>query len=240
LAAALSAAAADEDPLYGGELTGSLTGTSDYTYRGISQTQDGPALQGSIDLSYPIAPVTGMEAYVGAWASTVRFGTASLETDLVGGVRGTVGESKFGYDLGFIWYTYPGADNRSTYEYWEWGELVNYDFEFIKPYAGLRWSPDFFGGSGKSTYKFVGFTAPLPGNLPLQPRLAGQIGKMDIQKNAVFGTPDYTDYMLGVTITAFTLDWSAQYIDTDISRAQCSGGTDACESRVVLSVAKTF
>ena len=240
LASSVVAIAADDPPeLFGGKLVGSLTGISDYMYRGISQTQDGPALQGSIDYSHSL-PIPGMEAYIGAWASSVRFGTASLETDVVGGLRGTVGDSKFGYDLGFIWYTYPGADNRSTYEFWEWGGLVNYDFDVVKPYAGARWSQDFFGGSGKATYGFVGFTAPVPGGLPLSPRIAGQIGKQKVEKNAVYGVPDYTDYMVGLTLTAFTLDWTLQYIDTNIKKPQCSGGTDACQGRVVLGATKAF
>jgi uncharacterized protein (TIGR02001 family) len=44
----------------------SLTGTSDYVFRGISQTDNDPTIQGAIDLGYGIF-------YLGAWGSGVDF-----------------------------------------------------------------------------------------------------------------------------------------------------------------------
>ncbi len=82
------------------------TGTSDYVFRGISQTDNDPTIQGSIGATY------GM-FYAGAWASgldwTNLFGDpdAQIEIDCYGGFKPTWGKATF--DLGVIYYTYPGS-----------------------------------------------------------------------------------------------------------------------------------
>jgi uncharacterized protein (TIGR02001 family) len=80
--------------------------TSDYRYRGISQSRLQPALQGGVDY----ADKSGF--YVGAWGSTIKFikdsGAAkgNVELDLYGGYKGTAGA--VAYDVGFLRYEYVG------------------------------------------------------------------------------------------------------------------------------------
>ncbi|MEJ5210677.1 MAG: TorF family putative porin [Burkholderiales bacterium] len=101
-------------------LSGNITLTSDYVFRGVSQTQGRPAIQGGIDYAHP----SGF--YLGTWASNVSWVSVrafkdstgavttgdpfkennSMEWDFYGGYKGTVGD--FGYDLGVITYYYPG------------------------------------------------------------------------------------------------------------------------------------
>jgi uncharacterized protein (TIGR02001 family) len=76
----LSALAAQAD------VTGTVTVVSDYDFRGITQTSQDPALQGSIDYSHD----SGF--YVGAWGSNVDFGDCcdeNVEVDIYAGFRGT-------------------------------------------------------------------------------------------------------------------------------------------------------
>lgn len=78
--------------------------TSDYRYRGISQSRLKPALQGGID--YAAGPF-----YVGAWASTIKWikdfgGDADVEIDLYGGVKGAITKD-LNYDVGVLTYQYP-------------------------------------------------------------------------------------------------------------------------------------
>ena len=85
------------------EVTATVTATSDYDFRGITQTRNNPALQGSIDY----ASDSGF--YLGGWASNVDFGgDENLEVDLYGGFSG--GET-FPWDVGIIWYTYPQSND---------------------------------------------------------------------------------------------------------------------------------
>ena len=94
---ALSAAAAQAD------VTATITAVSDYDFRGLTQTRQNPALQGSID-------ITGKSGwYLGAWGSNVDFGgDENVEVDLYGGFTG--GET-FPWDIGIIAYTYPQSND---------------------------------------------------------------------------------------------------------------------------------
>jgi uncharacterized protein (TIGR02001 family) len=78
--------------------------TTDYRYRGISQSRLKPAVQGGIDY----ADKSGF--YVGAWGSSIKWikdagGDASAEVDVYGGYKGAVGA--VAYDVGFLRYEYP-------------------------------------------------------------------------------------------------------------------------------------
>jgi uncharacterized protein (TIGR02001 family) len=78
---------------------------SDYRYRGISQSRLQPAVQGGFDYT----DKSGF--YVGAWGSTIQWikdtpgaGKGSVEVDLYGGYKSTVGA--LAYDVGFLRYEY--------------------------------------------------------------------------------------------------------------------------------------
>ncbi len=92
------------------EITGNVSLTSDYKFRGISQSDESPAIQGGLDYAHD----SGF--YVGTWASSVDFDTngagydGSLELDVYAGFGNTIGDSDFGYDVGVMYYAYPGDD----------------------------------------------------------------------------------------------------------------------------------
>ena len=96
------------------EVSGSATIVSDYDWRGWTQTDYKPALQLGLDYS-------GGLWYVGTWASNVDFGAGSdpsTEVDFFGGLAGEFGESGLGWDVGFNYYTYPGASDINTIEFY--------------------------------------------------------------------------------------------------------------------------
>ena len=79
--------------------------TSDYRYRGISQSRLEPALQGGADY----ADKSG--AYIGVWGSGIKWikdnlGKSSTEVDIYGGYKFAVGD--LAYDVGFLRYEYSG------------------------------------------------------------------------------------------------------------------------------------
>ena len=90
-------------------LTGSLALTSDYAFRGLTQTNRDPALQGGLEY----ASASGF--YVGTWGSNISWlsdgqdsVSSSLEVDGYGGYRGTWGDA-VSYDVGLLYYWYPGS-----------------------------------------------------------------------------------------------------------------------------------
>src|SRR5690349_3327239 len=83
---------------------------SQYIFRGLTQTNGDPAVQGGFDYSH----TSGF--YAGTWASNIswlRDGGAyraggSAEIDLYGGFKGSIGKTDLSYDLGTLYYWYPG------------------------------------------------------------------------------------------------------------------------------------
>jgi uncharacterized protein (TIGR02001 family) len=122
------AVAAEESPH---KLSGNVSLTSDYLFRGISQTGGDPAIQGGLDYTHS----SGF--YLGTWASNVGwiedfqgYDSGNVEIDLYGGFRGNIGKSDFTFDVGAIQYWYPGdkqagvpdADTTELYAAlgWKW------------------------------------------------------------------------------------------------------------------------
>ena len=94
----------------GNTLTGNFGFFSQYIFRGLTQTDRNPALQGGFDYSHS----SGL--YLGTWASNISwlsdygaYNGSSMEWDFYGGYKNSVGP--FGYDVGLLQYYYPGSVN---------------------------------------------------------------------------------------------------------------------------------
>ena len=92
------------------EVSGSVTVVSDYLFRGITQTNEEPALQGGVTWTHD----SGF--YAGAWGSSISWlsdadpdVSSQVELDGFVGYAGSFGESDFGYDVGVNYYWYPGS-----------------------------------------------------------------------------------------------------------------------------------
>lgn len=107
-----SVAMAEDSPF-----SGNVSLTTDYLYRGITQTDHRGAIQGGFDYAHP----SGF--YVGAWGSNISWLAApgsSLELDTYAGY--TAGfATDFNYNVGFLRYNYsgeyaPGTPSANTNE----------------------------------------------------------------------------------------------------------------------------
>lgn len=77
-----------------------VSATSNYVWRGVTQTDDQAAIQGGLDYE------TDVGLYAGTWMSNVQFGDdKGYELDLYGGYAGDFGD--FSYDAGVIYYVFP-------------------------------------------------------------------------------------------------------------------------------------
>ncbi|MBC7207835.1 MAG: hypothetical protein H5U27_15155, partial [Methyloversatilis sp.] len=77
---------------------------SQYIFRGISYTQEKPAVQGGFDLAHASG------AYLGVWGTNVSdlaLSNATGEIDVYGGYAKTVGD--FTFDVGFLQFIFPGG-----------------------------------------------------------------------------------------------------------------------------------
>jgi len=96
--------------------------TSNYVWRGMTQSDDSPAIQGGFDLDYK-------GIYVGVWGSNVEFAgsDASMEFDAYAGYTNEI--SGLTYDIGYIQYAYPNDSKALNF-----GEAyigLGYDFEVV-------------------------------------------------------------------------------------------------------------
>lgn len=239
MAASLAAQAEDAKPTgpFGGNITGSIGLYSDYSYRGISQTTRDPAVQGGLEYALPKL-TDWAEAYISVWASNVRFGDAHIEVDITPGVRGSFGN--LSYNLNLIYYWYPGTAGSNNFDFVEPGLSLSYDFGFAAATIGYRWSPNFFAGSGNSSYLYGEVAVPLTFITFLEgAKITGHFGRQWIAQNFTFGTPDYNEWSVVFGFKAFTLDFAIGYYDTNLSHNQCYG-TKYCEGRVIGSVSRAF
>ena len=209
---------------------------SDYTYRGVSQTGQEPALQGGIDWEHDIG------IYAGFWGSNVDFSDgdeAHVEVDVYAGYGGSIGN--FSYDLNFLYYLYPGASDSLNYDFWEVTPSVSYDFGVASVGFGISYSPDFFGGSDDAQFYQGTVEVPLPAGFTV----SGNVGYQAIDDNATFALPDYWTWGVGVAFDLGTLhsklenfSIGADYVDTDIDETAC--GSENCDARVVFNISASF
>lgn len=233
--------AAANEPLisadgFPGEFSANVALTSEYYFRGVSQTDDAPAIQGGFDWSAEVG--SGVGVYLGAWGSNVDFnegGTvdgATVEIDFYGGLTGDIGNTGIGWDVGLIYYAYPGAADALDYDFVEVQGALSYDLGFASTAVSLNYSPDNFGGSGEAYYLKGGVDVPVGKYLTI----SAHVAKQWIEKNDVFGLPNYIEWGIGGTVNVMGFDVNLAWTDTDHSDSECS---DAC-GMVLLTVSRTF
>lgn len=219
--------------------SGNIALASDYVFRGISQTNTEPAVQGGFDVSADMF-------YAGAWASNLAGYLASnYELDLYAGVKPTLGPVSL--DLGLVGYFYPGAnDSGSELDYYEAkaaGSIA--PAEGLTLGAALYYSPEFYGETGAALYIEANAAFALSDSLSI----SGAFGQQSIDDvdGPVPGEvdDDYTTWNVGAAyaLSGFTLD--LRYIGSSIEAADniVSSGfttTDNADDTVVLAIKRAL
>lgn len=227
-----------DEKSFPGEFSANVGLYSEYYFRGVSQTDDAPALQGGIDWSATVDEGTGIGVYLGVWGSNVDFNEgagvdgATVEIDYYGGLTGNIGSSGLSWDIGFIHYTYPGAAGSLNYDFTEAQGALSFDFGVAAATVSVNYSPENFGESGAAFYPKLGIDVPVGKYLTL----SGHVAKQYIDDNTTFGLPDYVDYSVGATVNIAGFDLNLTWSDTDLSETECG---DAC-GMVLLSVSRSF
>jgi uncharacterized protein (TIGR02001 family) len=211
-----------------GEFSATFTAASDYDFRAVTQTAQDPAIQASVDW----AADSGF--YLGAWASNVDFGDCcdeSIELDLYAGFAGG-DEEGLGYDVGFIWYAYPGAENLDYPEVYAGVSFGMFD-------AKLWYSNDLFALDESAYYIEGNASLPLPKDFGLSLHVGYSDG--DAFDNVV-GYESYFDYSVGITKTLGNFDVELKWVDGSDWRA-ADGTVDdvlSSESRVIFLVSTSL
>ena len=215
-------------PATAAEISGNVTLATDYRFRGISQGDRSPAIQGGFDLE------TDSGFYLGTWASNVTFSGGAMELDVYGGFAGDISDD-MGFDVGAIYYAYPEADSDPDLDYWEiYGSLSFWDAT-----VGLNYSPDYFAETDTYFYLYGDYSLPLGENFSVDFHVGWNMFDSK-EDGAAFGIGDedeYFDYSVGISTAAMGVDLSLAYIGTDVSSSDCP---NICDDTVVFSVSKSL
>lgn len=223
-ALAVGGAAAEESPH---QFSANIALASDYLYRGISQTNENAAVQGGMD--YAHGP-TGL--YVGTWASNVDF-AESLEIDVYGGLSGEL-DNGLGWDVGGLYYIYPGSDAEPEENFVEAYANAGYALPVrFEPAigVGVAYSPNFFGEDGDGVYLHGALDLSLPQGFGL----SFYLGWQDVSGDKTTpGGFNYMHYSIGLSKSLGPLVLAASWNDAE---DDCGG--DICEA-AVFSISTSF
>lgn len=241
------AAQAEEAPAPSYTISANVGVFSQYVFRGISYTQEKPAVQGGFDLAHE----SGL--YLGVWGTNVSdlaLSNATGEIDVYGGYAKTMGD--FLFDVGFLQFIFPGGKYDPSGESLNTLELnAAVTWKFIQ----LKYSyavTDYFGFSTKA------FGADSDGSDYLEANanyefLPGWIANLHVghQKVKNYDDYDFTDWKVGITKN-FDGGWqaAAAYINTNADENfyticdNVGGAATRCkdtgDSKWLLYVKRTF
>jgi uncharacterized protein (TIGR02001 family) len=222
-----------------------------YVFRGITYTNERPALQGGFDYAHS----SGL--YLGVWGSNVDkdalYGN-TLEIDLYGGWAKQLTDD-FGINVGFLQFYYPDNEHPkygfgtnespNTTELnaagtWKWFTL-KYSYA-ISDFFGLNNKSlgDGKGDSRGSDYVELNFNYTLPYDI----NLALHAGHQRVEGRSL---ADYTDYLVGVNKNfsiAGSTGWNAgvNFTSTNASHTWYTDakGSYTGDDHVVLFIKRTF
>jgi len=191
---------------------------SDYAFRGVSQTDEDPAIQGGFDYSHS----SGF--YLGTWGSNVEFGNANREWDVYGGYAGSMGD--LGYNVGVLAYIYPDYDDAQTTE-----GYVGVTYKWFGLKASYSFTDYFDAGDSDGTVYLDGsFNYELPQAFMLGLHYGYTFGEGDM--------PDYADYKVSLSKEFHGFNFGIAWVGTDDDGEDWAG--KYADDRFIFSVTKTF
>lgn len=206
------------------EFSANVTLTSDYAFRGVSQTLKDPAIQGGFDVGHS----SGF--FAGVWASNVDFSEggidddeADLELDIYVGFGADLSDN-FSADLTLVQYIYPGTANGVDLDYAELIGAIHYQ-DYLT--ASIGFSDDTFASGEQAVYYEMSGRYPLPYDIAL----TGAVGYYDLDR---LFDESYTNWSLGLERSMGNFTGAINYVDTDGNGADLFGST--ADGRIIVSL----
>jgi len=180
------------------EVSMNLGVTSNYMWRGVTQSNDSAAISGGIDYTND----NGL--YAGVWTSNVDFGAGSgSEVDLYVGYASSI--NSIDYDIGYVTYTYP----VSGFEDSDYREVsLKTSYKSLTLGVALTVSSDIDDNQAFSTgdiYTHASYSFKLPQEYSLT--LTGGVYTFD-ENESIFGDNDYNHIQIDINKSDFTFSVS--------------------------------
>ena len=199
---------------------------SDYTFNGVSQTDNDPALQASLDYAHD----SGF--YVGSWASNVNFDdVANVEWDFYVGNYWQLND-KIGLDAGVAYYTYHGESAASGYKYGEAYTKFNLNSALGNSELNLWYAWDYFGSDVGHYILMLAHTFEVSEGHHIKVTADRSISK-NISKYSWDGKKGYNHYRAEYMTSWNQFDFNVAVEDTTMN-------WDTSDTRVVFSVSRSF
>lgn len=194
------------------ETSANVAITTDYVFRGISQSDGAPAIQGGVDYEHQ----SGFAA--GIWGSSVddAIGDAGLEVDLYASFSTTAGA--YGLSVGYYNYRYPGGDTGTSSDVAEIALGATYQ----------NYGLTYYKGDSELDADYLEFTA----NFDMDRGVSLGLGLGYTFNDA---GDDVADFKIALATQIEGLDMELAYTDTDIDNP-----TEAQESRVFFTISKSL
>ncbi len=225
---AVAAPASAEEDKFG--YTWTITGASDYLFRGISFTNNDPTVNSYLEMTYG-------KFYLGFWTSNIGFGDTGLgpwEQDVYAGYRFATGAVN--WDAGALYYYYSTRGSSevngfspSDVDYFEFQLAATYS-PFTNMTLGLKgyYTPDQdLAIPDTGTVEFSAYYT-LPNWGPLTPTVGGLVGYTANGNNGIYGDSPtgyflgddaYTYWNAGVKFTVDKFFMDFRYWDTTVEAA---------------------
>lgn len=192
LSAALVAAGLSA-PASAADLTGNIGVTSNYVWRGLTQTGNISSISGGLDYSHK----SGF--YAGTWVADTNFG--SQEHDLYAGYGMKTGPVEL--DFGGIQYRYSQDDTLDWTEFYVGATYKDFG-------AQINISSDVFGSGTDGMYIEGSYEHEIKKGLAL----TVHVGSYDFDDEAAAAIENYTDFSVGLSKGDFSFAVSDTSLDT--------------------------
>ena len=209
------------------ELSFNATLTTDYVFRGVSVSDENPAVQLGIDVD------TASGIYFGAWASTADIATQTrrrdTEVDYYLGYAHTI-DNNWNVAVAFSRYTYPGSTGNINYNYNEASIVAGYRDTF---WLEFDYTNSLFGHDAAAQNVEV---------LMVQPWLSDYsvslgLGYFDVSE---FADSGYWHWQAGASRSWGPVTLDLRYFDTSRSVVGVVSSDSDTDARLVFSLSAAF
>jgi len=203
-----------------------ITAASDYTFNGVTQTDNDPAIQASLDYAFDSG------VYAGAWASNVDFGDdTDFELDAYLGKYVQLTDT-VSADYGIAYYTYQG--NNSDGNYAEAYTKFGYASEYGQTELNFWYSWDYFGTGAGHVISMIAHTFEIAPNHAIR-------ASFDIS-NSLDGDKWAWDVNQKKSYKHYRLAYQTSYegFGIEIAAEDTSLDYDYADERIVLAISRTF
>ncbi len=225
------------------QLTGNLGLTSDYRFRGVSQTQNAPAVQGGIDYAHK----SGF--YVGNWNSSVSSEVytngAGVESDLYAGFKKEIFKG-ITIDVGSYNYFYPRATTTartgSNFDTYEGFIGLGYK-DIVSAKYSQTLGNGYFGTANARGTSYTQVDAKLPVPVVKNLSVVAHYGRTNVANS---GSLDYNDMNAGFVYSLpKDFDLSVKYftnssMTSTFQNANTVNGQKLYKNAVVVGLTKAF